>query len=594
MNIVVLIKAVPKLKSNITFNHDYTLSRKKALFELNPNDAYAVEEALRIKDKVGAKVTVISLGNNKVKKILKKLMSLGVDECVLVTDELYRGSDTYATALVLSRVIKQMGNVQLIICGKKSSDGSTSQVPIEIAAMLDNDFCTNVCECETDRIGISCVENYENIRIKKYLKYPCVVSVMAEINVPRLPTVDGIIESKNKQISILTNEDLKIYEGNCGISGSLTEVIKTEKKTTGITRKKEIIENYHEIRLSLKENMIQAKNASIKEDEKGQEITLEENCKRNILVFCEVESGEIKRESLDVLSRAAFLASEMPANIVTITTLIDNKTSLIETLSNKGVATNYELSINDIYRNNTRLLGDEIVRVIEKIGPNIVLFASTVKGMALAPYIAAKTKSGLTADCIEIKVEEGKLIQKRPAFGGDVYAVIRSKKSKYDMATVKPFVEEQNYKIKKVNTKNVAVACNMDEEDALVYSKKEVDLDKDIIIGIGKGVGSQKNVDRILDITNKYQYGVCATREVIDKGWMSWDYQVGLTGKVVTPVLYCAIGISGADEHMLGVRKSDKVISVNINTNEPICECSDYIYKINSEEFIDILEMEEM
>lgn len=593
MNIIVFIKGVPKL-SDVKINQDFTISRNSGAIELNPNDFFAVEEALRIKDKVGAKITAVCLGNIKCKKVLRYALSLGVDQAILVCDDAYRGSDTYATAYILSEVVKKIGVPSLILCGKKSSDGSTSQVPVEIAAMLGLSLCTNVVDCKTEQDYIVCKEEYEQEFLVKQITYPAVVTVTSDINVPRLPTVDGILQSKEKEIEVLSNLELKIPPQLCGLQGSLTTVIKTERMGPKSEKEKKVFQKKEDIlrhfKLCLK-NTVQSKNEDAKSVVK--ERNLQTN--RNVLVFCEVYHGSVLRESLDVLERAAVLAGKMNAKLITVTTNVEDKDEMIEEFEARGVSENYLIEIENIYTMDTERLSQQVIEVIKKTNSKTILMASTRKGMTLAPYIAARLKSGLTADCIELDYMEEKLYQKRPAFGGKINAVIVAKNTEYEMATVKPFVEKHAYAFERSKLMNYIISCEATKkQEAGIQTKDVINIDNKIVIGMGKGMKSQKNVQRLLSLCKKKGYGVCATREIVDNGWISYEYQVGLTGKIIQPTLYIALGISGAMEHVVGVQTSDTIISVNNKEMQPIFEYSDYIYQMDTEEFIDLLEAEDM
>ena len=251
MKILVLIKAVPRM-ANITFNNDFTIARNKAKLELNPIDVFALEEALRLKEQYGAEVIVASLGNSKSKAIIRKAIAMGADKGILVCDDKYRGSDTYATAYILSELVKNMKDISLVIAGKQSSDGSTSQVPIELATILNIDFAYNAIQCKIiNQDEVQCVEVFDSGNVTTNLKLPAVISVAKDANIPRIPSVEQLIYSKQVEIEEINNEMLKIKESECGVKGSLTHVIKTEQINVYKDRKQEKYTDIEKIEKSI-------------------------------------------------------------------------------------------------------------------------------------------------------------------------------------------------------------------------------------------------------------------------------------------------------------------------------------------------------
>ncbi len=590
MDIIVLVKTVPKSK-NAKLNSDFTISRQEAKIVINPSDQTAIEEALRIREIVGGKVIVLSLGSEKSKNILRHAVAMGADEAVLICDDKYRGSDTYATAHILSETIKKMYNSSLIICGKRSTDGSTSQVPIEIAAMLDINFSANVSEFNLIPNGIECFEEYEEIRVKRILYYPALLTVSTEANTPRIPTVERLAYSKNYNVKVISNELLQLENDKCGIIGSLTHVIRTTNVNNRKTRNNIIYRDKNDIKKNLLECFEKTRVYEREQAECLEIIDLYQNSKTEIVVFCEISHGSICKESLDVIETANYLANKLNSQIVTISTRTDDNDKMLWDLSLRGVSVNYQLNIEDVYSTAADLISNEVTNILNEVKPRIVLFACTERGKILAPYVATRTISGLTADCIELDINDGMLFQTRPAYGGNINAEIISKNSKYEMATVKPFVNKKQYRSQKIKTKNIIYQNKIGTNSDISMNKTNcVTIDEEVVIGIGMGVGNQKNVNRIIDICRKNKYGMCATREIVDKGWMPYEYQVGLTGKIVSPKVYLAMGISGANEHMVGIGGSDTIVSVNLNVDEPICQNSDYIYEVDVEAVLDMLD----
>lgn len=228
MNIVVCVKQVPgtnEVKMNKETN---TIIREGVEAIMNPFDTYAVEEGLRIKDKLGGKVTVLSMGIPKVADMLKETIALGVDEAVLLSDRAFAGADTLATSYALSMGIKRIGNADLIICGKQATDGDTAQVGPSLASKMDIPHLTYVRKIEEIRDGyIRCQrlndDGYEVVE----MPLPAVITVVKEINEPRLPSLRGMMKAKKASVTVWTADDIKADKSLTGLKGSPTQVIST-------------------------------------------------------------------------------------------------------------------------------------------------------------------------------------------------------------------------------------------------------------------------------------------------------------------------------------------------------------------------------
>lgn len=227
MNIIVCVKQVPettKVKINPETN---TLIREGVKSIINPFDMYAIEEAIRLKERFGGKVTVISMGPPQAESALREAISMGADEAVLICDRAFAGSDTWATSFTLASAIKKIGDYNLIICGKQASDGDTAQVGPGISVHLDIPQVTYVKKIEeiTDkkaRVERMTEEGYEVIEAP----LPLLISVVKEINEPRIPSLRGMMKAKKAEIKSLGAKDIAVDSEQVGLKGSPTQVVK--------------------------------------------------------------------------------------------------------------------------------------------------------------------------------------------------------------------------------------------------------------------------------------------------------------------------------------------------------------------------------
>lgn len=230
MNVIVCVKQVPnseKLKINRDTN---TINRENCDLMINPFDMYALEEGLRIKEKYQeGKVITLSMGISGAEAMLKETIGLGADEAILLNDKAFAGSDTLATAYTLEKAIKKIGEYDLIICGKQAIDGDTAQVGPSLSERLGIPQITNVSEI----LEI----NNKKIRCKRMTDYgytiyeaelPALITVVKDINEPRMMNLKGMIKSKSAQITVWNAKDIEADENQCGVIGSPTRVINVE------------------------------------------------------------------------------------------------------------------------------------------------------------------------------------------------------------------------------------------------------------------------------------------------------------------------------------------------------------------------------
>ncbi len=227
MNIIVCIKQVPDTQDIRINPETNTLMREGVKAIINPFDMYAIEEALRIREKLGGKVTVISMGPPQAEEALREAISLGVDDVVLMTDRAFAGADTWATSYTLAKGIEKLGKFDLVICGKQAIDGDTAQVGPGIAAQLNIPQVTYVKKTEEIKEAAAkfermTEEGYEVIETP----LPCLITVVKEINIPRLPSLKGKIRAKQATISKLLAKDINADPAKLGLKGSPTVVEK--------------------------------------------------------------------------------------------------------------------------------------------------------------------------------------------------------------------------------------------------------------------------------------------------------------------------------------------------------------------------------
>ena len=227
MNIIVCIKQVPETTEVRINPETNTLIREGVKSIINPFDMYAIEEALRLKEKFGGKTTALTMGPPQADAALREAISLGIDEGILLCDRAFAGSDTWATSYTLAGAIKKIGGFDLILCGKQASDGDTAQVGPGISTHLDIPQVTYVKKIEDAndkvmRVERMLEEGYEVVETP----LPALLTVVKEINEPRLPSLKGMMRAKSAKIIIWAQKELNLDPQQIGLCGSPTQVVK--------------------------------------------------------------------------------------------------------------------------------------------------------------------------------------------------------------------------------------------------------------------------------------------------------------------------------------------------------------------------------
>ncbi|MCX7957045.1 MAG: electron transfer flavoprotein subunit beta/FixA family protein [Endomicrobia bacterium] len=228
MHFVVCIKQVPATTSVQIDAKTGTLKREGVESIINPFDEYAIEEGIRLKERVSGKVTVLTMGPPQAEQALREALSRGCDEAILLTDRSFAGADTWATAYTISCAIKMLPEpADLIICGKQASDGDTAQVGPSLAEMLDIPHVAYVKKISEIRQGYIKVERMlEDGTDVLEMSLPALITVVKEINTPRLPSLKGVLSAKKKQVLHWNKETIHAEADKIGLAGSPTQVKK--------------------------------------------------------------------------------------------------------------------------------------------------------------------------------------------------------------------------------------------------------------------------------------------------------------------------------------------------------------------------------
>jgi electron transfer flavoprotein beta subunit len=227
MKVAVCIKQVPGTTEVKIDPQTNTLVKEGMESIVNPLDMYALEEGIRLTEQHQGKVAAITMGPPQAEEALREAIALGVDEALLLSDPAFEGSDTLAPSYILAKAIAKLGQFDLVICGRQTMDGDTGQVAPQLAEQLGLPFVSYVSQIEEIREGYIRVQRMveEGHQVVE-MPLPGVISVVKEINVPRLPSLRGLMKSKQAQIPVWTAEELGVDMNKVGLSGSPTQMVK--------------------------------------------------------------------------------------------------------------------------------------------------------------------------------------------------------------------------------------------------------------------------------------------------------------------------------------------------------------------------------
>lgn len=306
---------------------------------------------------------------------------------------------------------------------------------------------------------------------------------------------------------------------------------------------------------------------------------------RGVWVFIEQTEGEPAKVSWELLGVGGELARSLGTELCAVVIGRDVEHLCRESFA-YGATKAYLLDQEVFLHYRTEPYLEACCYLIGKYKPEIILMGATGMGRDLAGAVATRVKTGLTADCTGLDVDDKRnLRQTRPAFGGNIMATIMCDRFRPQMATVRPHVMKMPERIEGATGEIVREQCAINEADILtkvleiIRDKKgdHVDLaGAEFIVSGGRGMMAPENFSILKELADELGGVVGASRSAVDAGWMPHERQVGQTGKTVRPKIYIACGISGAIQHLVGMQDSDVVIAINRDKDAPIFQVATY------------------
>ncbi len=609
------MKQVP-LPSEMRMGDDGLMDRTKAKSIINIDCGYALEAGLQMKiDNPDAKLIVCSMGPPSFDISLKKAISMGYDEAYLLSDRRLGGSDTYATGLAIATMLKHLGYGKglnedfVIVAGRQTSDGDTAHVPSQVAENMSLPQATFIEVADLKDGNITAKRIIEGGYQMMKLPIPCALSFTPTGVDPRRPSLSGAVKARSAEVTVFNIDDIGLSDEKIGLSGSPTIVAKVANivserapaKMTDGHGEAELIANLVE-NMKAGKNSVEVKEkkaAKAKKRPEGFEDVDFRNGASGILTWAEVVNGQISRPSLELLTPARSLATELGNDTKVVTLIIGkNLGDMPKELIAHGA--DEVIVVEDDRLEEYRILpfATTFEQVIKDKNPEIALFAATTAGRELAPRIGVKTNGGVTADCTALEIGEHFDRKKKI-----VYApILESRRPTYGeskLATILGFVCPQistaragTFPVPTPDEKREGTITPFEPklpksdfvteiiETVIGAGGMQGLFDADIIVAGGRGTTSD-GMQMVKDLADALKaQGLNAewacSRVMVDEGVAEYARQIGQTGKTVRPKVYVAIGISGAVQHIAGMVESDTIVAINHNAKETIFHNADF------------------
>jgi len=587
MKIAVCIKQVPVVSALQFDAETKTLKREGVRTEVSAFDVRAVLKAIELRDGQGGEVVALTMGPPQARDALAECLALGADRAVHLCDRVFAGADTLATAQALAAALRGQG-FDLILCGRNSVDAETGQVGPELAELLDLPQVTGARTLDVDlgartlRAERETDEGVDTVTAP----LPAVVTAAEDIAAERFTTKAERETAKAKPIATLTAADLDGDAGRFGAAGSPTWVLGLESVEEH--RKREIIEAATPAAAAqaLVDRLLAhglfgdwTTERHAAPPARTQPVTRRDGG-RDVLVVAELAGEALRPVTLELLAKATALAAVLGGS-VSVLAAGAAAPRHAATLTAHG-ARRVLLAADDGFTAGVESFAALLCSVIAADRPGLVILPSTVFGRDVAPRVAARLGIGLTGECIDLTVDaEGRVLQHKPAFGGSVVALIASR-TQPEMATVRPGMlaagtprGSDGAEVVRLSAAAAADRVRVTARRADAAAAAELDAAA-VVVGFGKGVGGPENIPVVQALADVLGGALCTTRDVTDAGWLPKQYQVGMTGRAIAPQLYVAVGVRGAFEHSVGVRRAGVIAAINSSPKAPIFKSADY------------------
>jgi len=575
VKIVCLVKQVPRGDA-IEFDEETkSLKREGVPLELNRLDAYAVAHAAQLRDEHGGEVVAMTMGPPQAEEALRLALALGADRCIHLSDRLFAVADTLGTSKTLALAIQKEG-ADLVLCGRKTLDSETWQVPPEVAAFLDRPQATSVVSFEladgklrVRRLGDEGEEVYE-------LELPAVCSVAlppegAQVEVEPVASADG-------KIDVWTAPDLvpdpRPNDKRFGQTGSPTRVLAV--RDVSPERARELHTDPAEAASRVRELLAERPRAA-SAWEKPERLGEKPGHSYDCWSVLELLEGRPARVSLELLAKGRELSGKLGGRNVALL-LGHGLEEAAREAARHGAETVVVADDPRLAEYEPVLWADALVEVLRRERPHVLLIPATSRGRDYGPRAAGALELGMTGDCVDLGIDRaGRLIQFKPAYGGNIVSVIMGATTP-QLATVRPRMFEPLEPVEGHEAESRSLPLEgLEEPRSRLLSRGEderaFELDEaDVVVAAGAGVGG--DVDELRLLASELGGALGGDRGACEAGLVRPSRQLGLLGRAVAPRLYVAVETEGDFEHAAASVKAGVIVVFKTST-EPVTGTAD-------------------
>jgi electron transfer flavoprotein alpha subunit len=604
LHIVVCVKHVPDA-TDIRFDPiTLNLIREGVPSIVNPFCLNAIEEAVRLKEKLGATITAIAMGPLQAQEGLREALAMGVDKAIMVSDREMAGADTLATSYTLWKsiaTIAQQNPFDLILTGKVAIDGETGQVPPGLAVRFNIPIISNVTKIENIDSPTKTVvvkHRFDDGIETVQAKLPAVLTITEEANKPRKFTIDGMLKAERTQIEVWNKDRIQADPNLLGLKGSPT-IVKKVFPPPG-RKQGEIFDGTNDPQEAarwLTQKLIGAHVLGKGRQDTGSPAAQTSNDNNAIAqaagngkygevwVFVEHFHGKSIQVPWELLGEGKRLANIYGTKLGALV-IGNNVGHLAKEAFIHGADKVYLVEDKRLEDYRTQPYAVAMEEAVRKFKPEALLVGGTVRGRDLAGSAATFLQTGLIADCtgLDVDLETGTFMGTRPDYGGNLMSTIICPKQRPTMASVRPRVMKSLPLDEGRDGEIVRVVPNLKPDDLNTKLTEFVPIervgirleDAQMIVSGGRGLGSAKNLALVEELAHILHAQVGASRAAVRAGWIGPDHQVGQTGFTVRPRLYIAVGISGAIQHIVGIMNVDYIVAINRDPAAPIFKMANF------------------
>lgn len=306
---------------------------------------------------------------------------------------------------------------------------------------------------------------------------------------------------------------------------------------------------------------------------------------QGVWIFGEQSGGRVQRISHELLTRGRELADKRGTDLTVVVLGNDINADDLQGLIDRGADRVLTMEAPELESFLVEPYAACLMRLIEQHRPEIIIAGATTTGRTLMPYVAIRADAGLTADCtvLNIEPETGNLLQTRPAIGGNILATIKTPEHRPQMATVRPRstrpAEPQSGRKGEMDRQKAPADLLGSRVRRVEFVPDESEhglADADVVVSVGRGIKKGENVEMVHPLAQSLDAAMGASRDAVDRGWLSYPHQVGLSGQTVSPKLYVALGISGTIQHLAGMQTSENIVAINSDPDAQIFRVADF------------------